>query len=106
MTRSESQQKAGDFVDAAIAEEIKELLRKSDDRRVARYCPNLECLCTESRVVDSRPVYSGAIRRTRMCPKCGARWSTLEQTIHVIWTPGPVTWESGGDEDGSKTGQG
>ena len=94
----------GNLTDAT-AEGIKELPRNSDDRRVARYCPNLECGCPDSRVVNSRPVYNGAVRRTRLCPKCGTRWTTLEQTIHIIWSPGPLQF-SGGKDDGNKTKQG
>lgn len=77
------------------------------EREVARYCPNRSCRYTLSKVVDSRPLENGAIRRTRQCPMCGARWTTLELTIHVLFSPGPVTWEpniqtEGGSEDESE----
>lgn len=91
-------------MDELTVDEILENYDK-DDRRVARYCPNTDCKHLSSKVVDSRPVYNGAIRRTRLCPECGARWTTLEQTIHVIWSPGPLQF-SGGKDDGNKTEQG
>lgn len=40
-------------------------------------CPNCKCMSTS--VIDSRPVLeTGAIRRRRVCQKCGLRFSTYE----------------------------
>lgn len=41
-------------------------------------CPH--CGCEHSQVRDSRPAEDGAvIRRRRICPKCGARFTTIER---------------------------
>jgi transcriptional repressor NrdR len=41
-------------------------------------CPY--CNCTESQVKDSRPdPEAGAIRRRRICDKCGAKFTTVER---------------------------
>ena len=45
-------------------------------------CPY--CECTESKVIDSRPVDDGAsIRRRRECLKCEKRFTTYEQVESV-----------------------
>lgn len=42
------------------------------------------CLCTESRVVDSRPTEDGtSIRRRRECVSCGRRFTTYEKIEEI-----------------------
>lgn len=40
------------------------------------------CACgTDSGVIDSRHRKDGVIRRRRVCPSCGTRWTTIEVTV-------------------------
>ena len=53
------------------------------------------CACSDSQVKDSRPVSDGAsIRRRRVCPECGGRFTTFERVqlrvMHVRKKSGKV----------------
>jgi transcriptional repressor NrdR len=54
------------------------------------HCPF--CRHSDSRVVDSREAEDGnAIRRRRMCPSCGKRFTTLETTVLSVVKRSGVT---------------
>lgn len=54
----------------------------------SRYAGGMRCpLCTtdDTRVVDSRPADEGrTIRRRRLCPRCGHRFTTFERPSAVV----------------------
>lgn len=54
----------------------------------SRYAGGMRCpLCTtdDTRVVDSRPADKGrTIRRRRLCPRCGHRFTTFERPSAVV----------------------